>query len=107
MQEHAANSSQQLAQRFPGAVQTPSQSFNNEQSIQTPDSQGMDWGSKSIKEEEYIMGRLTDTQFNIKHYEDPLLPRRFPPSHYNPKGVTQELEKHLLDLVANIKAGKA
>lgn len=39
----------------------------------------------------------------IEDYEDPLLPRQHPPSYYYPKGVTQEMEARLANLIAEVK----
>ncbi|KAI1133556.1 hypothetical protein F5Y10DRAFT_228044 [Nemania abortiva] len=99
--QHAANTSQQYAPRVQGSLYTPNQSFS--ESAQTPDSKVMDWADKQAKEHEVAKSRLSDHTFNIKDYADPLLPRTA--SHYYPKGVTAEMEKNLLDLVAKIKAG--
>ncbi|KAI1430110.1 hypothetical protein F5Y12DRAFT_709120 [Xylaria sp. FL1777] len=103
--QHAANSSQQFAARLPGALHTPTHSFS--EAIQTPSSQGVDWADKQAKEHESAKSRLSDSKFNIRDYADPLLPRQHPPSHYYPRGVTTEMEKQLLDLIANIKAERA
>ncbi|KAK5628242.1 hypothetical protein RRF57_003957 [Xylaria bambusicola] len=106
--QHAANSSQQYAPRLPGSLHTPTQSFSA--AIQTPDSQGADWtdGKQSKdKELDSVRNRLSDSKFNIRDYADPLLPRQHPPSHYYPRGVTAEMEKNLLDLVAKLKTENA
>ncbi|KAI0969961.1 hypothetical protein F4678DRAFT_437163 [Xylaria arbuscula] len=106
--QHAANSSQQFAPRLPGSLHTPTQSFSDTaQTLQTPDSQGADWADKQAKEHESAKSRLSDPKFSIRDYADPLLPRQQPSSHYYPRGVTPEVEKQLLDLIANIKAGNA
>ncbi|KAI0871283.1 hypothetical protein GGS24DRAFT_472085 [Hypoxylon argillaceum] len=102
MQQHTTNPFAQFASRIPGPIYTPSQSFN--EAIQTPDSQGMDWADKQAKDVEVAKSRLSDQKFNIRDYADPLLPRQQPPSYYYPRGVTAEMEKHLLDLISKIKA---
>ncbi|KAI0427280.1 hypothetical protein F5Y09DRAFT_36562 [Xylaria sp. FL1042] len=64
--QHAANSSQQFAQRLPGALHTPTQSFSESHpALQTPDSQGIDWADKQAKEHESAKSRLSDPKFNI------------------------------------------
>ncbi|KAJ8127008.1 hypothetical protein O1611_g6628 [Lasiodiplodia mahajangana] len=103
--QQTANSSQQFAPRIQGSLYTPNQSFS--ETIQTPDSQVMDRAEKQAKEHEVAKSRLSDHTFNIREYPDPLLPRQQPASHYYPKGVTAETEKHLLDLIAKLKAGSS
>ncbi|KAI1369526.1 hypothetical protein F5Y08DRAFT_292230 [Xylaria arbuscula] len=108
--QHAANSSQQYRSEWrpmpSGSLHTPNQSFSAA-AIQTPDSQGADWTDSTQpkdKDLESIRGRLSDSKFNIRDYADPLLPRQHSSSHYTPRGVTAELEKHLLEVIAKIKA---
>ncbi|KAI0453650.1 hypothetical protein F5B21DRAFT_478772 [Xylaria acuta] len=100
--QHTPNSSQQFAPRGPGPLYTPTRSFN--ETVQTPDAQGIDWAEKQAKEHEVAKSRLSDHKFNIRDYADPLLPRQQSASHYYPRGVTAETEKHLLDLISRIKA---
>ncbi|GAW25549.1 hypothetical protein SAMD00023353_0802860 [Rosellinia necatrix] len=103
MQQPTANSSQQFAPRVPGPAFTPNQSFTG--SAQPPDQQRLDWVDKQAKEHEGAKNRLSDHKFNIRDYPDPLLPRQHSPSHYYPKGVTAEMERHLQDTILKIKAG--
>ncbi|KAI1436287.1 hypothetical protein GGR50DRAFT_651537 [Xylaria sp. CBS 124048] len=105
--QHSANSSMPFGSRLPGSLHTPSQSFS--ELLQTPNAQALqiDWAERQVKEHESIKSRLSDLKFNIREYADPLLPRQYPRSHYYPRGVTAEMEKHLLDVIANIKASKA
>ncbi|KAI0485187.1 hypothetical protein GGR56DRAFT_617157 [Xylariaceae sp. FL0804] len=77
------------AQRFGGAHHTPTQSFSEE--------------AKFREECDIAKSRLSDQKFSSKDYPDPLLPRSQPQSHFYPKEVTAETEKHLLDVIAKIK----
>lgn len=43
----------------------------------------------------------------VGDYEDPLLPRQYPQSHYYPKGVTAEIEARLLAIIAQAKGYSA
>ncbi|KAI1631466.1 hypothetical protein F4809DRAFT_165374 [Biscogniauxia mediterranea] len=63
------------------------------------------WSDKKFREEyDLARARLSDQKFNMKDYEDPLLPRQHPQSKYYPNGVTAELEAHLQAVIANAKA---
>ncbi|KAI2625229.1 hypothetical protein GGS21DRAFT_531833 [Xylaria nigripes] len=105
MQQHTANSSQQIAPRPSGSLHTPTQSFCETQ--QSLDSQVPDWDDKQVTEYENIKNRLFHSRFNIREYPDPLLPRETFRSRYYPHGVTAEMEKHLLDVIAKIKGRAA
>ncbi|CAJ2512957.1 Uu.00g010760.m01.CDS01 [Anthostomella pinea] len=111
---HPSNSgpSRQFAERL-GPLHTPSQSFSEAAQTGTPDSMaaggskagGAGWNDKKYREEyDIAKSRLLDQKFNIRDYEDPLLPREHPQSSYYPKGVTADLEARLLDVVARVKA---
>ncbi|KAL7628361.1 hypothetical protein AAE478_002563 [Parahypoxylon ruwenzoriense] len=107
MQNSIPSSSRPLAARLPGQLHTPTHSFS-EAGAPTPDSalggRPVPWNDKKSREESDIArARLAHQKFNIKDYEDPLLPRQHPQSYYYPKGVTAELEAHLLDLIAQVK----
>ncbi|KAI1375673.1 hypothetical protein F4677DRAFT_422027 [Hypoxylon crocopeplum] len=106
MQNNTPSSSRPLAARTPGQPHTPTHSFS--EAAFTPDS-ALDgklaaWNDKKTKEEfDLARSRLADQRFNIREYEDPLLPRQTPQSHYYPKGVTAETEARLLRLIAKVK----
>ncbi|KAI8951000.1 hypothetical protein F4801DRAFT_546872 [Xylaria longipes] len=102
--QHTPNSSQQFAQRGPGLLYTPTRSFG--EAVQISDAQGIE-ADKQAQEHEVAKSRLSDHKFNIRDYADPLLPRQQPPSHPNPRSVTAETEKHLLELISRLKAGNA
>ncbi|KAI0598258.1 hypothetical protein F4775DRAFT_556022 [Biscogniauxia sp. FL1348] len=63
------------------------------------------WNDKKFREEyDLARAKLSDQKFNMRDYEDPLLPRQHPQSKYYPNGVTAELEAHLQAVIANAKA---
>ncbi|KAI2623025.1 hypothetical protein GGS26DRAFT_593875 [Hypomontagnella submonticulosa] len=100
------SSSRPLASRLPSQLHTPTHSFS--EAAVTPDSsmdsQLPNWNDKKSREElDAARSRLVDQKFNIKDYDDPLLPRRYPQSYYYPAGVTAETEAHLLKVIAEAK----
>ncbi|KAI1386858.1 uncharacterized protein F4822DRAFT_411432 [Hypoxylon trugodes] len=101
------NSSRPLAARASAQVHTPTQSQSFSGNAFTPDSiegKTIHWNDKRSREEfELARAKLSDQMFNIRDYEDPLLPRQIPPSQYYPKGVTAETETRLLKLIADVK----
>ncbi|KAI1460490.1 hypothetical protein F4805DRAFT_454912 [Annulohypoxylon moriforme] len=102
--QNTPSSSRPLAARMPGQLHTPTHSFS--EAAFTPDSvdgRNVTWDKKSKEEFELARARLTDQKFNIRDYEDPLLPRQHPPSHYYPLGVTAETETRLLKAIAQAK----
>ncbi|KAI0899466.1 hypothetical protein F4806DRAFT_452787 [Annulohypoxylon nitens] len=105
--QNTPSSSRPLAARVPGQLHTPTHSFSDAAPAFTPDSvdgKNIAW-NKNFKEDlDSMRTRLTDQKFNIKDYEDPLLPRQHPPSHYYPNGVTAETEARLLSVIAKVKA---
>ncbi|KAI1415586.1 hypothetical protein F5Y13DRAFT_146304 [Hypoxylon sp. FL1857] len=105
MQNNAPSSSRPLAARVPGQLHTPTHSFS--EAAFTPESvdgKPVAWNDKRSREEfDLARARLADQKFNIRDYEDPLLPRKHPQSHYYPKGVTAEMEARLLELIAEAK----
>ncbi|KAF3010457.1 hypothetical protein E8E14_003695 [Neopestalotiopsis sp. 37M] len=61
---------------------------------------------KKLKEEADIAKqRLSDLKFNIRDYPDPLLPREVPRERHMPQGLTEQDEKHLLEVIAKYKTG--
>ncbi|KAI1807269.1 hypothetical protein F4811DRAFT_506290 [Daldinia bambusicola] len=104
MQSNTPSSSRPLTSRVPGQLHTPTHSFS--EAAFTPDSsdvRGGTWNDKRSREElDLARARLADQKFNMRDYEDPLLPRQHPQSHYYPKGVTAEMEAELLKLVAEL-----
>ncbi|XXG98804.1 hypothetical protein Hte_005134 [Hypoxylon texense] len=106
MQNSTPSSSRPLTSRVPGQLHTPTHSFS--EAAFTPDStsegKAIAWNDKRSKDElDLARARLSDQRFNMRDYEDPLLPRQFPPSHYYPKGVTAEIEARLLGIIAQVK----
>lgn len=132
--QNTPSSSRPLAARVPGQLHTPTHSFSDAAPAFTPDSvdgKNIAW-NKNFKEDlDSMRTRLTDQKFNIskfplrrvavaslrpsiylpidinfviEDYEDPLLPRQHPPSHYYPNGVTAETEARLLSVIAKVKA---
>ncbi|KAK7976728.1 hypothetical protein PG989_015191 [Apiospora arundinis] len=96
--------------RLPSQLHTPTQSFSESGagSSSTPDLSGVArvaaFNDKKYKEEyDYTKAKLSDQKFDIRDYPDPLLPRTAQQETFVPKGVTPELEKHLLDIVENHK----
>ncbi|KAI5862594.1 hypothetical protein GGS23DRAFT_570958 [Durotheca rogersii] len=107
MQHHTPSSSRPLAARLPGQLHTPTHSLS-EAGAPTPDSGAggrlVPWTEKKAKDDfDIARARLSDQKFSIKDYEDPLLPRKHPQSHYYPKGVTTETEARLQNLIALAK----
>ncbi|KAI0387410.1 hypothetical protein F5Y04DRAFT_240145 [Hypomontagnella monticulosa] len=100
------SSSRPLAARLPSQVHTPTHSFS--ETAVTPDS-SMDsqlphWNDKRSRDElEAARSRLVDQKFNMRDYDDPLLPRQYPQSYYYPAGVTAEIEARLLQVIAEAK----
>ncbi|KAI0889409.1 uncharacterized protein GGS22DRAFT_153820 [Annulohypoxylon maeteangense] len=104
MQNNTPSSSHPLAARVPGQLHTPTHSFSD--AAFTPDSldgRNISWDKKSKDDFELARARLSDQKFNIKQYDDPLLPRQHPPSHFYPNGVTAETEARLLKVIAKAK----
>ncbi|KAI0172106.1 hypothetical protein GGR52DRAFT_549042 [Hypoxylon sp. FL1284] len=104
--QNTPSSSRPLASRMPGQLHTPTQSFS--EAAFTPDStsegKAIAWNDKRSKDDfDTAKARLSDQRFSMKDYEDPLLPRQFPQSHYYPKGVTAETEARLLAIIAKAK----
>ncbi|KAI1107594.1 hypothetical protein F4804DRAFT_296498 [Jackrogersella minutella] len=109
MQNNTPSSSRPLAARVPGQLHTPTHSFS--EGAFTPDSidgKPVTWNDKRSRDEfDLARSRLSDQKFNIRDYDDPLLPRQFPQSHYYPKGVTAETEARLLKLIADAKGSSS
>ncbi|KAI1400318.1 hypothetical protein F4819DRAFT_461945 [Hypoxylon fuscum] len=110
MQNNAPSSSRPLTSRMPGQLHTPTHSFS--EAAFTPDSASeirpVTWNDKRSKEDfDLARARLADQKFNMRDYEDPLLPRQYPQSHYYPKGVTAEIEARLLAIIAQAKGYSA
>ncbi|KAI1209430.1 uncharacterized protein F4807DRAFT_426679 [Annulohypoxylon truncatum] len=104
MQNNTPSSSRPLAARVPGQLHTPTHSFSD--AAFTPDSidgRTVAWNKNSKEDLSSLQAKLTDQKFNIRDYEDPLLPRQHPPSHYYPNGVTAETEARLLKVIAKVK----
>ncbi|OTA56436.1 hypothetical protein K449DRAFT_387483 [Hypoxylon sp. EC38] len=105
MQNNTPSSSRPLAARVPSQLHTPTHSFS--EAAFTPESvegKALAWNDKKSREEfDLARARIADQKFNIRDYEDPLLPRQHPPSHYYPKNVTAETEARLLKLIAEVK----
>ncbi|KAH9904201.1 hypothetical protein F4778DRAFT_734374 [Xylariomycetidae sp. FL2044] len=101
----AGDSVSQFPHRLSDTLHTPSQSFSG--AAQTPESNAeasLAWADKKFREEyDVAKSRLSDQKFEIADYDDPLLPRTRPQSAHYPKGISAELEKHLLDVVANVR----
>ncbi|KAK8070130.1 hypothetical protein PG994_006746 [Apiospora phragmitis] len=98
--------------RLPGQLHTPTQSFSESGTgaggAATPDLAGAArvaaFNDKKFKEEyEYTKSKLSDQKFDIRDYPDPLLPRNPQQETFLPKGVTTEIEQHLIELVQDIK----
>ncbi|KAK7932114.1 hypothetical protein PG985_002826 [Apiospora marii] len=94
--------------RLPGQLHTPTQSFSESGTgaggVATPDLSGAQriaaFNDKKFKEEyDFTKSRLSDQKFDIREYPDPLLPRNPQQEPIFPKGVTSEMEQHLLELV--------
>ncbi|OTB02509.1 hypothetical protein M426DRAFT_322601 [Hypoxylon sp. CI-4A] len=106
---NTSSSSRPLAARVPGQLHTPTHSFS--EAAFTPDSvEGKQtaWNDKRSREElDTARAKLADQKFNIRDYEDPLLPRQHAPSYYYPKGVTAETEARLLKVIAEAKGSSS
>ncbi|KAK7943450.1 uncharacterized protein PG986_012563 [Apiospora aurea] len=99
--------------RLPAQLHTPTQSFSESPGtgaggVATPDMSGAArvaaFNDKKFKEEyEYNKSRLSDQKFDIRDYPDPLLPRNPQQEPFLPRGVTPELEQHLIQLVQDTK----
>ncbi|KAI2783441.1 hypothetical protein F4815DRAFT_442311 [Daldinia loculata] len=109
MQSNTPSSSRPLTSRVPGQLHTPTHSFSD--AAFTPDSSEVrvgNWNDKRSREDlDLARARLADQKFNMRDYEDPLLPRQHPQSHYYPKGVTAETEAQLLKLVAELTSSSS
>ncbi|KAI2472095.1 hypothetical protein F4781DRAFT_384367 [Annulohypoxylon bovei var. microspora] len=109
MQNNTSSSSRPLAARVPWQLHTPTHSFSD--AAFTPDSidgRTVVWNNKiSIDEFDLARAKLADQKFNIKDYEDPLLPRQYPPPHFFPNGVTGETEARLLKVIAKAKGSSS
>ncbi|KAF3061104.1 hypothetical protein GL218_03809 [Daldinia childiae] len=104
MQSNTPSSSRPLTSRVPGQLHTPTHSFSD--AAFTPDSSEVrvgTWNDKRSREDlDLARTRLADQKFNMRDFEDPLLPRQHPQSHYYPKGVTEETEAKLLKLIVEL-----
>ncbi|KAI8962280.1 hypothetical protein F5Y11DRAFT_323425 [Daldinia sp. FL1419] len=102
MPSNIVSSSRPLASRVPGQLHTPTHSFS--EAALTPDSseaKSSNWNDKRSREElDLARAKLADQKFNMRDYDDPLLPRQHRQAHYYPKGVTAGTEANLLKLIA-------
>ncbi|KAI1855483.1 hypothetical protein JX265_007681 [Neoarthrinium moseri] len=96
------------APRAPG-LHTPTQSFSDSMHELTIPRSHLDPNDKKKQKDEMeaAKSRLIDPKFDIRTYPDPLLPRETAPEKFMPQGLTEETEKHLLDVIAKTKAAQS
>ncbi|KAI2616474.1 hypothetical protein GGR54DRAFT_609340 [Hypoxylon sp. NC1633] len=107
MQNNKPSPSRPLTTRGSDQLHTPTHSFSD--AAYTPDSildsRVAAFADKKAKEEfDLARARLFDQRFNMRDYDDPLLPRQHQQSHFYPKGVTAETEARLQRLIDEVKS---